>query len=166
MQMPRTTTKHRTQALHIIKSLWAALLHQRLPIFSRTSLEGRLSLREQKETGPPGQGWPREHPSHRRKITMKTNQTKNHKTEKPRSSILHKQNSRMKKKNISHNPKSRCCPLCVNTGNCRHITQGVSIVAPLRSGTLRATSVLAVLRAVCQIKLFTFYFCLKREFLP
>lgn len=63
-------------------------------------------------------------------------------------------------------PKSRCCPLCVNTGNCRHIAHGVSTVAPLRSSTVHATSVLAVLRAVCQIKPSTFYFCLKREFLP
>lgn len=69
--------------------------------------------REQKETGPPGQGRPRVHPSHRRKITMKTNQTKKHKTEKPRSSILHKQNSRMKKKNKSATTPNHVAALCV-----------------------------------------------------
>lgn len=154
MQMSKTTTKPRTQDCTFLNP------HEQ-PGFikgfqsspEQVWREDCLSVREQKGTGPPGQAGPRVHPSHRRKITSKTNQTnKKYKPEKTHSSILHKQNSLMKKKN-SHNPKSRCCPLCVNTGNCRHTTRGVSMVAPLQPST--------VLRAVCQIKPFTFYFCLK-----
>lgn len=164
MQMSRTTTKPPHTGLHILKSPWAARLHQGLPVFSRTSLEGRLTVTERTE----GNRSSRASPAQSASLTQKKNNLKNQtnkqkiQTRKTHRSILHKQNSLMKKKN-SHNPKSRCCPLCVNTGNCRHTTRGVSTVAPLQPSTVRATSRLAVLRAVCQIKPFTFYFCLKWE---